>query len=91
MVRYLRVAFAVVAWIFVATIVIQVFLIGLGLFDDPAFRETHRQFGYTAVGIAALVLLIVAIAARPVRPLLGIVLDPFVLYIVPTPPHEIRA
>ena len=90
MVRYLRVAFAVVAWIFVATIVIQVFLIGLGLFDDPAFRETHRQFGYTAVGIAALVLLIVAIAARPGRRLLGMVVGLFVLYIVQTSLPEFR-
>jgi uncharacterized membrane protein YhfC len=54
MVRYLQVAFAVVAWIFVATIVIQVFLIGLGLFDDPKFQETHRDFGYTGVGLAAI-------------------------------------
>lgn len=84
MVRYLHVAFAVVAWIFVATIVIQVFLIGLGLFDDPAFRETHRDFGYTAVGLAALALLVVAIASRPGRRLLGAVVGLFVLYIVQT-------
>ena len=90
MARYLHVAFAVVAWIFVATIVIQVFLIGLGLFDDPAFQETHRDFGYTGVGIAAIALLIVALVARPGRRLLGAVVVLFVLYLVQTSLPEFR-
>jgi len=90
MARYLHVAFALVAWIFVATIVIQVFLIGLGLFDDPAFQATHRDFGYTGVGIAAIALLIVALAARPGRRLLGAVVVLFVLYIVQTSLPELR-
>jgi hypothetical protein len=90
MVRYLQVAFAVVAWIFVATIVIQVFLIGLGLFDDPKFQETHRDFGYTGVGLAAIALLIVALVARPGRRLLGAVVVLFVLYIVQTSLPELR-
>lgn len=90
MARYLHVAFAVLAWIFVATIVIQVFLIGLGLFDDPSFQETHRDFGYTGVGIAAIALLIVALAARPGRRLLGAVVVLFVLYLVQTSLPEFR-
>lgn len=84
MVRYLRIAFAVLAWLFVAMVVIQVFLIGLGLFDDPAFRETHRQFGYTWIGLAALALLISAILARPGRRVLGPVVGLFVLYVIQT-------
>jgi hypothetical protein len=84
MARYLRVAFAVVAWIFVALIVIQVFLIGYGLFGDPAFRETHREFGFTWVGIAAVALLVIAIVARPGRRLVGAVVALFLLYIVQT-------
>ena len=84
MVRYLDIALAVVAWIFLATIVIQVFLIGLALFDDPAFQTTHRDFGYTGVGIAAIALLIVALAARPGRRLLSAVVVLFVLYLVQT-------
>jgi hypothetical protein len=84
MARYLAVAHAVVAWLFVATLVIQVFLIGLGLFDDPAFRATHREFGFTWVGLAALLLLIVAIAARPGRREVGLVVVLFLLYIVQT-------
>ena len=84
MIRYLRIAFAALAWLFVATVVIQVFLIGLGLFGDPAFRETHREFGFTWVGLAALALLIVAILARPGPRALGAVVGLFVLYIIQT-------
>jgi uncharacterized protein DUF6220 len=84
MARYLAIAYAVFAWIFVATLVIQVFLIGLGLFDDPAFRETHREFGFTWVGLAALLLLVFGLAARPGRREVGLVVGIFVLYIVQT-------
>jgi uncharacterized protein DUF6220 len=82
--RYLTIAYAVVAWIFVAALIVQVFLIGLALFDDPSFRETHRQFGFTVVGLAALALLVVGILARPGRREVGLVVGIFVLYIVQT-------
>lgn len=91
MTRYLRIAFAGVAWLFVAMVVVQVFLIGLGLFGDPAYRETHREFGYTWIGLVALVLLIVAIAARPGRPYLAPVVVLFILYIVQTTLPAFRA
>ena len=84
MVRYLRLAFAGVAWLFVVLVVVQVFLIGLGLFGDPTFRETHREFGFTWIGLAALALLLVAIAARPGRAYLAPVVALFILYIVQT-------
>jgi len=84
MARYLTMAYAVVAWLFVAALIVQVFLIGLALFDDPSFRETHRQFGFTVVGLAALALLIVGILARPGRREVGLVVGIFVLYIVQT-------
>jgi hypothetical protein len=41
-----RIGLAVVAWLFVACILIQVFLAGLGVFDRPAAFTTHREFGY---------------------------------------------
>jgi uncharacterized protein DUF6220 len=84
MARYLSVAYAIVAWLFVAALIVQVFLIGLALFDDESFRETHRQFGFTVVGLAALLLLIVGILARPGRREVGLVVGIFVLYIVQT-------
>ena len=84
MARYLTTAYAVVAWLFVVALVVQVFLIGLALFDDPSFRETHRSFGFTVVGLAALLLLIVGIAARSGRREVGLLVGIFILYIVQT-------
>lgn len=84
MARYLTVAYAVFAWVFLATLVIQVFLIGLALFDDESFRATHREFGFTWVGLAALVLLIVGLLARPGRREVGLLVGVFVLYIIQT-------
>jgi hypothetical protein len=82
--RYARLAFAGLAWLFVATIVVQVFLIGLGLFGDVAYRQTHIEFGYTWVGLAAVALLISGLVARPGRRTVGLVVALFVLYIVQT-------
>ena len=41
-----RGAFPFVAGLFTACAVIQVFLAGLGVFDDPSAFITHRDFGY---------------------------------------------
>jgi hypothetical protein len=84
MTRYARIAFAGLAWLFVAAVVIQVFLIGLGLFGDVAYRQTHIEFGYSWVGLAAFALLISGLVARPGRPTVGLVVAVFVLYIVQT-------
>jgi len=84
MTRYARIAFAGLAWLFVAAIVIQVFLIGLGLFGDAAYRQTHIEFGYTWMGLAAFALLISGLVARPGRRTVGLVIGLFVLYIVQT-------
>jgi uncharacterized protein DUF6220 len=51
------------AWLFVACLVVQVFLAGLGVFDDPKAFITHRDFGY-AIGLLTLVLLVAAIVGR---------------------------
>jgi uncharacterized membrane protein YoaK (UPF0700 family) len=65
-------------------LVIQVFLIGLALFDDESFRETHREFGFTWVGLAALLLLIFGLLARPGRREVVLLVGVFVLYIIQT-------
>ncbi len=67
MTAYARYAYAVVAWLFVAALVVQVFLAGLFVFGQEAFRATHVEFGYTALGLAALLLLVTALVARPGR------------------------
>jgi len=74
------------AWLFVATILIQVFLAGaairlLGGSDD---FSTHREFGYTVVGLAALAVVVTAIVARAGRQAIGISLGLLVLYIIQT-------
>ncbi len=46
MIRASRVAFLVLAWAFVAGIVIQVFFIGLGLFAGSANLRLHGEFGW---------------------------------------------
>jgi hypothetical protein len=84
MTRYARIAFAGLAWLFVVAIVIQVFLIGLGLFGDAAFRLTHIEFGYSGMGLAAIALLISALVARPGRRTVGLAVGLFVLYIIQT-------
>lgn len=52
-------------------LVIQVFLAGLGVFDDPATFLTHRDFGYL-IGMLALAVLVLAIVARPGRAGVGL-------------------
>ena len=43
---FARRALPVVGAAFVGLPVVQVFLAGLGVFDDPAAFITHREFGY---------------------------------------------
>ena len=64
-------ALAVVAWLFAACIVVQVFLAGLGVFDGPQRFETHRDFGYL-FGWLTLVMVIIAAAGRLGRVLIGL-------------------
>ena len=58
-----RSAYPLVAGLFVACAVIQVFLAGLGVFDDPNAFVTHRNFGYL-FGWLTLVLLVIALVGR---------------------------
>jgi hypothetical protein len=67
-----RTGLGVVAWLFVACLLVQVFLAGLGVFDDPASFVTHRDFGYV-FGWLTLVMLVLAIVGRVPRRLLGLV------------------
>lgn len=47
------------ALLFIASLIVQVCLAGLGVFDDPAAFITHRDFGYM-IGSFTLVLLVAA-------------------------------
>ena len=57
-----RFSFAVVSWLFVALVALQVFLAGLGLFGATDM-SLHREVGYF-VPLVALIVLIVGLVAR---------------------------
>ena len=66
MVRGARIAYAGLAWAFVAAIVVQVFFIGLGLFNGSQNLELHRSFGWI-LHLAPLPVLVAAALARAGR------------------------
>lgn len=65
-----RQALPLVGAAFVACVVVQVFLAGLGVFDHPRSFLTHRDFGYL-IGLFTLVLLILALVGRAPRRVTG--------------------
>lgn len=66
-----RLAFIGVAWVFLACVVVQVFLAGLGVFAGAHNFSLHRGFGY-AFGWLTLVLLLLALAGRLGRRWIGL-------------------
>ena len=63
----MRVGFAVVAWLFVAAVVYQVFLAGVGLFVPGVDKfADHRAFGWM-LHLAPLLVLLFAWGAHPGR------------------------
>lgn len=66
-----RRALPVVALLFVAAGLVQVFLAGLGVFDDPRAFMTHREFGY-AIGWFTLVILVLALVGREPKRIVGL-------------------
>ena len=66
-----RVAFAAVAWLFLACVVIQVFLAGLGVFAGSSNFEVHRNFGYV-FGLLTVVMVVIAAIGRLGRRLIGL-------------------
>ena len=68
---FARLAHPIATGAFVACAIIQVFLAGLGVFDDPKAFITHREFGYL-FGWLTLVVLILALVGRSPRRLTGL-------------------
>lgn len=77
---------AAAAWLFVAAIVVQVFLAGAAItqLGGSGDFSTHRDFGYTEVGIAVLLVVVTAVIARAGRRAILISLGLMALYIVQT-------
>ncbi|MEW5990330.1 MAG: DUF6220 domain-containing protein [Chloroflexota bacterium] len=88
----LRQLHVLAAWLFVGTIVVQVFLAGAAIasLGGSGSFTTHIEFGYNAVGIAALAVLLTAAAARLPRADVGIAFGLLVLYIVQTALPQFR-
>jgi hypothetical protein len=68
---FARLAHPIATGAFVACAVVQVFLAGLGVFDDPKAFITHREFGYL-FGWLTLVVLILALVGRSPRRITGL-------------------
>jgi hypothetical protein len=66
-----RLTLPVAVALFAACAVIQVFLAGLGVFDDPGAFITHREFGYV-FGWLTLVALVLALVGRSSRRVTGL-------------------
>ena len=78
--RWARCGVVIVAWLFVAGVVGQVFLAGLGVFGVPTGDfSTHRGFGYL-VGWLTLVVLVLAIAGRLPRRVIGLAVLLLILF-----------
>jgi mercuric ion transport protein len=65
-----RSAYVIVAWVFVGCSLVQIFLAGLAVFESPARFALHRDFGY-AFGLLTIVLILLALAGRLPRRLIG--------------------
>ncbi len=68
----------VVAWLFVVGVVVQVFLAGLGVFDDPSMFSVHAGWGYT-LELLPIILLVLALAGGLGRRL---VLYPILIFVM---------
>ncbi len=66
-----RRALPIVASAFVVGCLLQVFLAGLGVFDNPATFLTHANFGYL-LGYVTLAMLVLALVAREPRRIVGL-------------------
>ena len=65
--RWARIGFSLVAWLFAAGAIIQVYLAGEAAFAANPTFELHRNFGFI-VGLLTLVLVVLALAGRmPLR------------------------
>ena len=78
---FARLALPIATAAFVACAIVQVFLAGLGVFDDPRAFVTHREFGYLFgwLTLAALILALVGRSPRRITGLTALMLVQFAL------------
>ncbi len=81
MVALARSGYPWVAWLLAAAAVVQVFLAGLGVFEDPSRFAIHREFGYL-ISWFPLVLLVLAIVGRLGRRMIALSVLPGLLFVL---------
>jgi hypothetical protein len=86
---WIRRAFPWLAWLYVAILLVQVFLAGLAVFVDPAMYKTHVAFGQVVVGLLTLSLPIAAWLGR--LPLARTAVGLLLFYLLQTALPEVRA
>jgi hypothetical protein len=82
-IRAARYTYAVVAWATVAALILQVFFIGLGLFDGSDKLELHRTFGWILHLVALIVPITAALAAAGRTRILLAILLAAMVWVVP--------
>jgi hypothetical protein len=82
-------AFPWLAWLYVASLLVQVFLAGLAVFGDPATFAIHVDFGRMVVGLLSLLLPIVAWLGR--LPFVRLSAGVLLFYLFQTGLPEVRA
>jgi hypothetical protein len=55
-----RTIYLILTWLFVVGLLVQVFLAGRGVFDNPLLFATHRDFGF-ALGVIPILLLVIGL------------------------------
>ena len=73
-----RKVFVVLAWSFVVAVAIQFLLAGLGILGGESL-EPHRQWGFVALHLIPVLMLIAAIVGRMGRTVIGMTIGVFVL------------
>lgn len=84
--QVLRQAHAIAAWLLVFGIIVQVFLAGAAIANlgGSGNFSTHIEFGYTGIGLIALLVLLTAIAAQRGRRDILLSFGLLVLYVIQT-------
>ena len=77
------------AWLYVASLLVQVFLAGLAIFNDPATFAIHVDFGRVVLGLMSLLLPVVAWIGR--LPFVRLSAGVLLFYVFQTSLPEVRA
>ena len=81
LIRWSRIAAMVLARLFTIGVVVQVFLVGLGFFEDLDYWDDHKSLGQS-LGIIPVLLIVAALIGRLPPRLIGMSVVLLVLWIV---------